>query len=195
MSDIYYESLRQAFPPTVEDLLIEDYITNSRIIYIQKNELLAPPGSIVNKLFFIVKGSFVRNVLTSDGDEKTVMFQSESFFNFLAATDSFLKAEVTEYLIRANEDSIVLETNQDYILKLFDENINLFKFYAFSLSEIYLVSERFRNKYLALTSEEYLRWLYEHYPLLIQNYPSKNIASFMGISREWLSKLKRKILL
>ncbi|MCG8332703.1 MAG: hypothetical protein MI974_33770, partial [Chitinophagales bacterium] len=46
---------------------------------------------------------------------------------------------------------------------------------------------------ISLSSEEMLQYLHEHYPQILQQIPSKYVANFLGITPQWLSKLKHKL--
>lgn len=46
---------------------------------------------------------------------------------------------------------------------------------------------------LSLNAEEFLIFLYNQHPVYMRRIPDKYIAQFMGVSKEWLSKLKKKI--
>jgi hypothetical protein len=51
----------------------------------------------------------------------------------------------------------------------------------------------FKLKIISYSSERLYSYLITHCPKVIQQVPSKFIAEFMGISSEWLSKLKHRI--
>jgi hypothetical protein len=51
----------------------------------------------------------------------------------------------------------------------------------------------FKLKIISYSSERLYNYLITHCTKVIQQVPSKFIAEFMGISSEWLSKLKHRI--
>ena len=51
----------------------------------------------------------------------------------------------------------------------------------------------FEMKIIAYSSERLYNYLMATHPIIIQQVPAKYIAEFMGISSEWLSKLKHRI--
>jgi len=189
-----FHALRKILPVHIPDTFIEEYISNSEILNVKKNEVLVPCGTLARTVYFIVHGSFLRSVLTPDNDERMTMFQTDSFFSFMVCTDSFLEDERSEYFIRANEDSLVLKTGKDFIRDILDRDVDFLKFYADYVGKIYLVTEKIRNRRLSLNSADYLRWLYANFPFLFKLYPSKSIAGFMGITPVWFSKIKRRII-
>lgn len=195
MESIYFQCLRESFSSYIDDKTITEFVNNSIPIEISKNDILIPQGKLANDVYYIVQGSFLKNVIAFDGEIRTVMFYTDSFFNFMVCSDSYVNGEETSYTIVANEDAVVLKIPQSFVKKTLEQSSSFARFYAHYHEQSYSYFEQTRDKLLTLTSEEYLKWLYENYQFIFNTFPSKSIASYIGISREWLSKLKRKILL
>lgn len=194
MNSPYFKEVRKRFSADVDDLFIEDIIQNGKFIEVKKNEVLVEHQTIADGTYFIIKGSFIKNVLTSNNEEKSTMFHTDSFFYFMVCSDSYVHGGKTDYIIRANEDSVVLILNRTYIETAINTNVGFVKSHSKYLEYAYKSMELIKDKYLSLTSEEYLLWLYEHFPFIILTFPSKDVASFMGITPVWYSNLKRKVL-
>lgn len=163
------------------------------ILTLDKNEPLIAFQSNNRKIYFIAQGSFIRNIITSRGEEKTVMFHTESFCEFFKSYDSVYFHKKTNYEIKANEKSVVVSVDFDFLFQQIQNDIKLLQFYIHETEKLFVNIDLFRNFQLGLTSEEYLKWLYENYPFIFQRFASQNIASFMGITNVWLSNLKAKL--
>jgi CRP-like cAMP-binding protein len=194
MGSKYFNEVRKRFSAEVDDFFIEDIIENGEFVDVKKNEVLVAHQTLANDVYFIIKGSFIKNVLTPDNEEKPTMFHTDSFFYFMVCSDSYRHGVKTDYIIRANEDSIVLIMKKAYVNAAKNSSLGFLKSHAHYLESTYESMELLKDKYLSLSSEEYLKWLYEHYPFIILTFPSKDIASFMGITPVWYSNLKRKVL-
>ena len=70
--------------------------------------------------------------------------------------------------------------------------LNAISFSLISFSLIFFNSMEFA--FLSKWSSDFLLFLYNQHPVYLQRIPDKYIAEFMGISKEWLSKLKKKVL-
>ena len=163
------------------------------ILTLDKNEPLIAFQSNNRKIYFIAQGSFIRNIITSQGEEKTVMFHTESFCEFFKSYDTVYFHQKTNYEIKANEKSVVVSVDFDFLFQQIQNDIKLLQFYTHETEKLFVNIDLFRNFQLGLTSEEYLKWLYENYPFIFQRFASQNIASFMGITNVWLSNLKAKL--
>ncbi|MBV8325197.1 hypothetical protein [Chryseobacterium sp.] len=189
----YFKILTGKLPSVNDSTILHQLERQCEIIHVEKGESLVAFQSSNRKIYCIVQGSFIRNIITSKGEEKTVMFHTESFCEFLKSYDTVYFHQKTNYEIKANEPSVVIAVDYDFFFQLIKNNRELLEFYTHKTEELFLAVDLFRNFQLGLTSEEYLKWLYENYNFLFLRFPGQNIASFMGITNVWLSNLKAKI--
>ncbi|MCL1667106.1 cyclic nucleotide-binding domain-containing protein [Elizabethkingia ursingii] len=189
----YFQKLADKLPEDGKNEFVTKLSDKCDVHVLNKNESLIAFQSNNRKIYFIAEGSFVRNIITSKGEEKTVMFHTDSFCEFFKSYDTIYFHQKTAYEIIANEKSVVLAVDYDFLMQEMQNNIKFLQFYIHKTEELFLAIDLFRNFQLGLTSEEYLKWLYENYSFLLQRFPAQNIASFMGITNVWLSNLKSKI--
>ncbi|NIG54352.1 Crp/Fnr family transcriptional regulator [Chitinophaga sp. Cy-1792] len=164
------------------------------VLTLKKGETLIAFQSSNRKIYWIATGSFIRNIITSRGEEKTVMFHTESFCEFFKSYDTVYLHSKTNYEIIANEAAVVIAIHFDILMNVMKNNLKLLQFYNEKTEALFVTIDLFRNFQLGLTSEEYLDWLYHNYPFLFKRFPAQSIASFMGITPVWLSKLKAKLI-
>ena len=188
----YFKVLRNKFPVNDDDPFLAALQENCTVLTLEKNELLIRYHADNKKMFFIVSGSFIRSIITSRGEEKTVMFHTEDFLEFVKAYDTVYFHERTNYEIKANEKSVVIAFDYYFMYQAVSKQLNLLLFFTEKTEELLKTIDLFRNFQLGLTSDEYLSWLYENYGFLFQRFPAQSIASFMGITPVWLSKLKAR---
>lgn len=188
-----FQLLREKLPLLNEEFapLFEE---KCELVILERNEPLIRFQSSSRKMYFLISGSLIRNIITSKGQEKTVLFYTESFLDILKCHDAVHLKTRTIYEIIANEKSVVLAVDYDFLLQSSLNDLTLARFYLKKTEEALLMLNLFRNFHLGLTSEEYLRWLHEDYAFLFQRFPAQNIASFMGITNVWLSKLKAQMI-
>ncbi|MCO5231024.1 MAG: hypothetical protein M9958_07690 [Chitinophagales bacterium] len=190
----HFNFLLEKLPINDNQEFIHHLKDNCSILSLDKNEPLIAFQSNNRKIYFIVEGSFIRNIITSRGEEKTIMFHTESFCEFFKSYDTVYFHKATDYEIKANEKSVVIAVDFDFLYLKIQNDIHLLQFYIRETEKLLVNIDLFRNFQLSLTSEEYLKWLYDNYPFIFQRFASQNIASFMGITNVWLSNLKAKII-
>lgn len=159
-----------------------------------KNEYLLRAGEICNHGYFINSGSLVQTYLSPNGKEVVQGFYIENTYAFLSSVTSYFSEKRSEFEIKALESCELIEFSREQLDILASEHHEFAVFYH------KITAKAFQNLYLfsamriALNAEEFLRFLYKQYPSCLQRIPDKYIAQFMGVSKEWLSKLKKKIL-
>ncbi len=188
---IYFSVLRNHFPDT-DNALLDELENNCRLLVIDKGETIIKYQAHTKMLFYIVSGSFLRNIVTSRGEVKTVMFHTESFNEFFKSYDTIYFHNKTDYEVKANEKSVLLAFDFDFFFDIIKKDTALLLFYTAKTESLFANLDLFHNFQLGLTSEEYLQWLHENHRFLFHRFPAQHIASFMGITPVWLSKLKAK---
>ena len=164
----------------------------AQYLEISKGEILFSDKD-PQKTFLIISGSLVQLVITPEGEEKAIMFHTESFLPF-SGSIFFGKAESSvHYFVRANEDIKTVVIPYSFVI----EALNKYPFFAQKIhlnTLLYIQTlNQLQNHSIGLTSQAFLEWLLEHYSFLFQRFQSKDIANFMGITPTWLSRLKQKV--
>lgn len=158
---------------------------------IKKKDFLLKEGEICKFEAFIGKGLFKVYNIDSKGLEQILYFGMEDWW--LTNIDSFLHNTTSELYIEALEDSeilIISKKDKDFAYKNFPAIEKLFRI----MTQKTLVSlQRRMIENLSKTADQrYLNFI-ETYPLLNQRLTNLQIASYLGISHEFLSKIRKKI--
>lgn len=192
VSPPYFQYLHNALPAQVSTALIRALHDNHQVRHLARNDALIEYQSGQRKLFFVVSGSFVRNIITSRGEEKTVMFHTEAFHPYIKSYDVVYQHSKTTYEVKANEPAVVIELDYALIERYLTEDSVLLRYFTEQTEALLSTFDTLRNYQLGLTTEEYLDWLQRHYAFVFERFPAHRIASFMGITPVWLSKLKKR---
>ena len=172
---------------------IEKILSKGKLLMVKSKSLLVKPGTICDKVYFVLKGGFVCRFIDKEMEiEKTINFYLEDFHPFMSCVDSYFSETHTQCELRAIAYSEVLEFDKKDLDAFMSEDIEFFKFYHFMLTKALQEENDFKLKIISYSSEMLYNYLIHHCPDVIRLVPSKYIAEFMGISAEWLSKLKNK---
>jgi CRP-like cAMP-binding protein len=154
-----------------------------------KGDILISEGKICNQLFFIKKG-FLRGFHYHNGREITSWFGFEN--DFASSTYSFVSRKPGVETVEAIENSIL------YVITYDDLNDIYSKFPEFNyvgrlLTEKYYVDLMERTLCLQFqTAKESYEQLIAIQPHILQRASLGNIASYLGISQETLSRIRTK---
>ncbi|MBL0304205.1 MAG: Crp/Fnr family transcriptional regulator [Cytophagaceae bacterium] len=155
-----------------------------------KGSYIVEQGKTCKHLYFI-KSGFLRGFYYQDGKEITSWFASEndtvtSMYSFISQKPSFETIEVLE-------DSTLFEISYNNLQLLF-EKYPEFNLIGRLLTEKYYIEleERTISLQFQTATERYLKLLQQQ-PQLLQKASLGMIASYLGISQETLSRIRKKI--
>ncbi len=188
MENEIYEYLSKYIPITEE---LEEEL--SKIEFIKRfgiGTILLEEGKISNECFFIIKGC-IRSYYLKDGEEKTTEFYTEEQAVIPSAYGNIIPSE---YYLECIEDTIAgvgtpeLETE---IYQKFPQLESLNR----TLGEAIMAKTQntFAEYKMASPKERYLTLL-KNRPDLVQRAPQHQIANYLGIKPESLSRIRKRIM-
>ena len=161
---------------------------------IKSGTALLMPGSICTHVYFVVSGGFVCRYFNENLEvPKTINFYLEDLHPFMACVDSYFTQQPTSCELLAIRESVVLRMSKKRLDALLRDHSVLQNFYDNLVIQALVEENELKLKIISLNAEQLYQYLLEELPAVIQKVPSKYIAEFMGISAEWLSKLKKRI--
>ena len=157
---------------------------------VKKGTTLLKEGQKSNDDYFVLKGC-IRKYYIIDGEEKTTAFYTE----MEGVTPHCAKNNApSEYYISCVEDSILLVSNADMGVEI-NSKFPKFEIMCGRLSEELLAKQQIDFDEFKTSSPEqrYLNLLQSR-PDLIQRVPQHQLASFLGIKPQSLSRLRARVL-
>ena len=156
---------------------------------LKKRDYLLTQGSICKFEGFVVKGCFSVFTLDKKGNENTLYFAAKDWW--LMDIDSFMNQTPSDLNIQALEDSTVLLINRQDKMKLYDSLPVVEKLFRV-MSQKALVSwqRRLIRNHCFTAKERYFHFI-QTYPDISSKLTDKQIAGYLGISHEFLSKIKK----
>jgi len=154
---------------------------------LNKDEKLVKAGEVSGALYFVVNGAFRQFKITNDDEEVTVGLYIDG--DWMMDHRSFTSQKPSENFITAFTDSEVFELNIHDIHTLIGMSQTFFQLGKILESVVY-ASDRYRDQTKPETKYEYLM---ANNPLIIQRFPLKYIASYLQITPETLSRVRKKI--
>ncbi len=175
--------------------IIESIMEKGRQIKVKNQELLLQEGAVCKAMFFVLKGSFLSQYIDKvTGKAKTVNFFSESYSQVMTAPKSYHRELPSKVQLKAIKNGqVIVMSKKDIDYDITYKISPAFKdFYIKCLINQLIIENEFKIQIITKTSKQLYHYLITKHPKIIEKFPSKNIAEFMGISAEWLSKLKKQ---
>jgi len=159
---------------------------------IKKKELIIREGDVVRHDHFVLQGCFKTYSVDDKGDEHIIMFAPEDWWT--GDLYSFLTERPSGFYTEALEDSEILQISKTNHEILYDKVPKFERFFRIIFQNALVTQFNRIDQNLSMTADEkYLEFRIK-YPQLEQRLPQKQIAAFLGITPEFLSMIRRKMM-
>ncbi len=155
-----------------------------------KKEHLLHFDSISNYEYFITRGCVRTYIVDYNGIEHNLFFSIENWWS--GDLKSFIDRTPASYSIQALENTSVLAISHESWKILIDEVPEFLKYSRTLFRNAVIAQQNRIVQNLSFTAKERYQFFIEHYPNLVQRIAQKHIASYLGITPEFLSMLRNK---
>lgn len=145
---------------------------------------------ICNEIGLISQGCF-RNYYLSDGKEINTNFAFEN--GFVTDYDSFLQGKPSRYFIQALEDAEIVTFNLSALQNAYNQSQNWERFGRMIAEQSYRLTTQRVESFLFLDGEQRYLDLLKNQPHIFDRIPLYHIASYLGLERESLIHLRKKV--
>ena len=156
-------------------------------IHKKKGEYLLTEGQVARKLFFVAQG-LCRYFTNKDGQEITTWFGFEN--EFVTSFTSFFPKEPSYESIVALTDCELYQIDANTYQSMRQDSIELERLSNFFITQYTVQLEQRLYVIQTKTAAEKYQHILEHHPHFIQQIPNKYLASYLGITRETLSRIR-----
>lgn len=154
-----------------------------------KNEMLIEEGKVCRQLYFLEKGS-IRGFYNIDGKDISQWFGFEN--DFVTSFSSFITRKPSREFIQVVEDSTLWCISRQQLDEMLQQYPALERLVRQVYEQYYIrLEERYSNAHFKTATERYDDLLLNS-PHIISRMPLGYIASYLGISAETLSRIRKK---
>lgn len=162
-----------------------------KVASLSKNEYLVRNGDICRHDSFVVQGSLKAFYINAKTGKEEILFLAIE--NWWATDlDSFRNKTPSIYNIQALEDSVLLQIDQPSFEAMLAAIPALHQYFLLILERYVAVLHKRIIMQNSHTAEERYRYFVERYPALFNRVPQYLIASYLGMSAEFLSRIRAK---
>ncbi len=156
----------------------------------KKKTTLLDIGKVSNEVFYLIKGC-IRLYCEKDGEELSTYFFTENMF--AGSYDSFLSRKPSKVAIETLEECEVLVLTHKGQENLYEIFPKMNEFIRKAIEQRFVLLHDLFISYLLNSPEERYLMLLKERPELLQRIPQHQIASFLGITRVSLSRIKNRV--
>lgn len=188
MSQIFKQHLQKFID--VSDEEFETILGYFQVIPVKKKEILQQEGKICRHQYFVLTGCLRKYLLNEKGIEVTTEFALETWW--MSENRAFEFQTECLFSIQAVENSEILIIDFQSQEKLYKDFPIMERYFRFVYQRAF-AAYQMRLKYLyTMSKEDYFFHFYDLYPGFVQRVPQYLLASFLGLTPEYLSELRRK---
>lgn len=186
MYDLILKNISRFITFTPEE---EQYFTSLlKFKKLKKKQYLVQEGDIVRYDYFVNKGCLRTYSIDEKGQEHVVQFSIEDWWT--GDMYSFLTQTPARYTIDALEDTELLCLEKNALEELYVKVPKFEKFFRHLLQNAFVSLQERVIANLSQTADERYCTFIEKYPLMEKRLPLKQIASYLGITPESLSRIR-----
>jgi CRP-like cAMP-binding protein len=158
-----------------------------------KGQYIVQQGDICKYECFVISGCTKTFYLDTEGQEHIVMFSIEDWWT--SDMGSFITQTPADYSIQCIENTEVIQFSYEIIEGLYAAIPKLERFFRQIIEKALVASQKRIVRSFSLTAKDQYLYFREQYPKIEQRIPQYMIASYLGITKEFLSKIKSQLII
>jgi CRP-like cAMP-binding protein len=188
MYELFFKKFKEKVPLTAEEEEhIKSYLTPKKL---RKKQYLLQEGDVCKMMAFVEKG-ILREYLVDDGGEHIIQFALEGWT--ISDLFSFLTGEPATYNIDALEDSEVMIITKTAHEELLQTQPKYETYIRLLITNAYIALQKRLTSVISTPVADQYTVFTQMYPDIVQRVPQHMIASYMGLTPETLSRVRKKL--
>ncbi len=171
-----------------EKRLLESKIIERKYL---KDQFMIQQGDICKNVNFIISGCTKTFYVDSEGQEHIVMFAVEDWWT--SDLGSFITQNPADFNTQCLEPTQVVQFTYENLQELYEEIPKFDRLFRIITERAYVASQKRIIRNFSLSAKERYLIFKETYPEIDKRVPQYMIASYLGITKEFLSKIKRQL--
>ncbi|MCD0470556.1 Crp/Fnr family transcriptional regulator [Flavobacterium sp. JAS] len=169
---------------------LHQFVAGFKITKIKKRQFIIQPDFVAKYRSYVVKGALRAYVVNSQGQEHTISFAIEDWW--ISDYNSYIYQQPATMFVMALEDTVLLQLDFQSETKLKNANPKFESFFRITAERTAAFFQRRIILNLTSTAEERYDSFIEKYPSIVQRVPQYALASYLGMTTEFLSKIRNK---
>lgn len=158
---------------------------------IRKKQFILQEGDVCKHITFVTSGCLRAYTVDREGQEHVIQFAIEDWW--ISDLQSFLSGKPATYTIDALEDSQVLLLEKEARDRMLETVPRLERYFRLLQEANYVATHHRIEESLSASAEERYLDFIRTYPSLVQRIPQNQIASYLGITPQSLSRIRKEL--
>lgn len=159
-------------------------------VRVVKRQFIVQPGFTARSRWFVIKGAIRAYVVGDEGQDHTVQLAIEDWW--ISDYNSYIYQQPASMFVIALEDCVLLQINFEDEQRLKASNYKFETFFRILAERSTAFMQRRLIVNLTKSAEERYNSFLEKYPLMAERIPQYALASYLGMTTEFLSKIRNR---
>lgn len=160
-------------------------------VVVKKGEILVQPGDKVDSQYYILEGCLRAFHTDKQGKEYTIQFGIKDWW--MSDFTAFFSGEKAILTVEALEDSIIYKINRQDKEYLYNEIPKIDRFFRIKLERAFAAFQKRILAGISKSAKECYHNFLATYPDIEKHLKNYHIASFLGITTESLSRIRKEM--
>lgn len=188
-TNLLIESLEKHIPLSENDKAL--IVSSLRERKVKKGQFLVHEGAVSRYTNFVQEGSVRTYFIDSNGQEHIVQFAIEGWW--ISDLNSFIMQSPATFNVQAIEDCVILELPFESLEILYEKIPKLERYFRIITQRAFVGFQQRVVQNISMAAEDRYLAFQQKYPKIELRIPQKLVASYLGISAEFLSKIKKRL--
>jgi CRP-like cAMP-binding protein len=158
---------------------------------IRRRQFILQEGDVCKHYTFIASGCFRMYAVDRKGTEYNIQFAAEN--DWITDIGSFFSEKPSHLFIEAIEPSHILQIEHKDLIHLYTHHHKFDRNFRVIIENKFVELQNRVLQNISSTAEERYTAFMEQYPHLYNRLPSTQIASYLGVTPEFLSKIRKSL--
>jgi CRP-like cAMP-binding protein len=157
----------------------------------RKRQYVLQEGDVCAYMNFVVRGCLRMYKIDEQGNTHIIQFAAENYW--ITDIGSFHGLQPSALNIDTLEDTVVLQINRDDLITLYTQAPKFDRIFRVLIENSYVRLQQRLLQNISSTAEERYKFFLDLYPHLANRLAQVQIAAFLGITPEFLSRLRNRM--
>ncbi len=159
-----------------------------KLTHVKKKQFIVQPGFVANYRSYVLKGAMRAYLVDSKGQEHTIAFAIEDWW--ISDYSSYINQAPATLIVEAIEDTILIQLDYNSEQLLMEVVPKFERFFRIITQRSFsFLQQRMLSNLSKSAEERYEEFVHKH-PLIVQRVPQYALASYLGFSTQFLSKIR-----
>lgn len=175
---------------SLEEGILEIFVQAFREKVIKKKQFIIQPDFRAMYRTYVIHGAFRSYVIDKEGIDHTIQFAVDDWW--ISDINSYVYQRPATMFVVALEDSSVLQIDHETEQRLKAAHHGIETFFRIGAERTAAFHQRRIISSLTMTAEERYNSFIETYPDVVQRLPQYAVASYLGMTTQFLSQIRNK---